>query len=123
MKYNDLRDFLAQLERRGELRRVLSAVSPILEMTYLCDRTLRASGPALLFENPVGHSMPVVGNLYGTPSRVAFGMGADSIDALREVGELLASLKEPEAPSGLRDAFSKVALLKSALWDMAPKTV
>jgi 4-hydroxy-3-polyprenylbenzoate decarboxylase len=92
-------------------------------MTDLCDRTLRANGPALLFENPVGHSMPVVGNLFGTPSRVAFGMGADSIGALREVGELLAALKEPEAPSGLRDALGKVAVLKAALWDMAPKTV
>jgi 4-hydroxy-3-polyprenylbenzoate decarboxylase len=123
MKYNDLRDFLLQLERRGELRRVAVPVSPILEMTDLCDRTLRAAGPALLFEKPVGHSMPVVGNLFGTPARVAAGMGADSVDALREIGELLAALKEPEAPAGLRDALGKVAVLKAALWDMAPKTV
>jgi len=92
-------------------------------MTDLCDRTLRVAGPALLFEKPVGHSMPVVGNLFGTPARVAAGMGADSTDALRDVGELLAALKEPEAPSGFRDALGKVAVLKSALWDMAPKTV
>jgi 4-hydroxy-3-polyprenylbenzoate decarboxylase len=123
MKYNDLRDFLAQLESRGDLRRVYAPVSPILEMTDLCDRTLRANGPALLFEKPVGHSMPVVGNLFGTPMRVAAGMGAESIDALREVGELLASLKEPEAPSGFRDALSKIGTLKAALWDMAPKVV
>ncbi|HUL64191.1 MAG TPA: UbiD family decarboxylase [Burkholderiaceae bacterium] len=123
MKYTDLRDFLTQLERRGDLRRVAASVSPILEMTDLCDRTLRAGGPALLFENPVGHSMPVVGNLFGTAARVAAGMGADSVSALREVGELLAALKEPEAPSGFRDALGKVATLKSALWDMAPRTV
>jgi len=123
MKYNDLRDFLFQLERRGDLLRVAVPVSPILEMTDLCDRTLRAHGPALLFEKPVGHSMPVVGNLFGTPARVAAGMGADSVGALREVGELLASLKEPEAPSGFRDALGKVAALKAALWDMAPRTV
>jgi 4-hydroxy-3-polyprenylbenzoate decarboxylase len=123
MKYSDLRDFLGQLERRRELRRVHASVSPVLEMTALCDRTLRASGPALLFEKPAGHSMPVLGNLFGTPARVAAGMGADSIGALREVGELLASLKEPEAPAGFRDALGKVALLKSALWDMAPRSV
>jgi 4-hydroxy-3-polyprenylbenzoate decarboxylase len=123
MKYIDLRDFVSQLERKGELRRITLPVSPILEMTDLCDRTLRAAGPALLFENPVGYSMPVVGNLFGTTSRVAAGMGAESIDALRDVGELLAALKEPEAPSGLRDALSKVAVLKAALWDMAPKGV
>ncbi len=123
MKYTDLRDFLAQLKRRGELRHIAVAVSPFLEMTALCDRTLRAAGPALLFEKPTGHSMPVLGNLFGTPARVAAGMGADSVDALRDVGELLAALKEPEAPAGFRDALSKVAMLKSALWDMAPKNV
>jgi 4-hydroxy-3-polyprenylbenzoate decarboxylase len=92
-------------------------------MTAICDRTLRVGGPALLFEKPAGHSIPVVGNLFGTPARVAAGMGADSIAALRDVGELLASLKEPEAPTGFRDALGKIALLKSALWDMAPRTV
>ncbi|HTT10133.1 MAG TPA: 4-hydroxy-3-polyprenylbenzoate decarboxylase [Burkholderiaceae bacterium] len=123
MKYKDLRDFLKQLERRGELRRVAIPVSPILEITDICDRTLRANGPALLFEKPVGHSMPVVGNLFGTAGRVAAGMGADSVGALREVGELLAALKEPQAPSGFRDALGTVASLKSALWDMAPKAI
>ncbi|MGZ9030693.1 MAG: 4-hydroxy-3-polyprenylbenzoate decarboxylase [Burkholderiaceae bacterium] len=123
MKYADLRDFLAQLERAGELRRVPLEVSPRLEMTEICDRTLRKGGPAILFERPRGHSMPVLCNLFGTPRRVAWAMGAADVSALREVGELLASLKEPEAPKGLRDAFGKVAMLKSALWDMAPREV
>jgi 4-hydroxy-3-polyprenylbenzoate decarboxylase len=123
MKYSDLRDFIAQLEARGQLRRIRTPVSPVLEMTEICDRTLRAGGPALLFEQPTGGAMPVLGNLFGTPQRVAFGMGADSVAALRDVGELLASLKEPEPPKGLRDALGKVAMLKAALWDMAPKPV
>ncbi|MEG0820874.1 MAG: 4-hydroxy-3-polyprenylbenzoate decarboxylase [Burkholderiaceae bacterium] len=123
MKYSDLRDFLRQLEAQDELKRIGIEVSPCLEMTEICDRTLRAQGPALLFERPSGHSIPVLGNLFGTPRRVALGMGAESISALREVGELLAALKEPEAPKGLRDALGTVAMLKNALWDMAPKTV
>jgi 4-hydroxy-3-polyprenylbenzoate decarboxylase len=123
MKYSDLRDFLGQLERAGELRRIEVPVSPQLEMTEICDRVLRAGGPALLFSRPTGHDIPVLGNLFGTPRRVALGMGADSVAALREVGELLAALKEPEAPKGLRDALGKVAMLKSALWDMAPREV
>jgi 4-hydroxy-3-polyprenylbenzoate decarboxylase len=123
MKYADLRDFLEQLERLGELKRIGATVSPRLEMTEICDRVLRRAGPALLFERPTGSTMPVLGNLFGTPRRVALGMGAESVQALREVGELLASLKEPEAPRGLKDALGKVAMLKSALWDMAPKEV
>jgi len=123
MKYADLRDFIRQLEAQGDLRRIRTPVSPILEMTEICDRTLRAGGPALLFENPAGGTMPVLANLFGTPKRVARGMGAEDVAALREVGELLASLKEPEPPTGLRDALGKVAMLKSALWDMAPRTV
>jgi 4-hydroxy-3-polyprenylbenzoate decarboxylase len=123
MKYTDLRDFVAQLERQGQLRRIDAPVSPVLEMTALCDRALRARGPAILFQKPAGQTMPVLANLFGTPERVAAGMGAESIGALRDVGELLASLKEPEAPSGFRDALGKVAMLKSALWDMAPKSV
>jgi 4-hydroxy-3-polyprenylbenzoate decarboxylase len=123
MKYSDLRDFVGQLEGRGELRRIRVPVSPALEMTEICDRTLRAGGPALLFEKPTGSTMPVLCNLFGTPQRVALGMGADGTAALREVGELLASLKEPEPPKGIRDALGKVAMLKAALWDMAPKTI
>jgi len=123
MKYADLRDFLGQLERLGELKRIDATVSPRLEMTEICDRVLRRGGPALLFEKPEGSSMPVLGNLFGTPRRVALGMGTESVQALREVGELLASLKEPEAPRGFKDALGKVAMLKSALWDMAPKEI
>ncbi len=120
MKYSDLRDFIAQLEQAGQLRRVRTIVSPRLEMTEICDRVLRAGGPAVLFERVAGHSMCVLGNLFGTPDRVAQGMGAESVSALRDIGELLASLKEPEPPRGLKDALGKVALLKAALWDMAP---
>jgi 4-hydroxy-3-polyprenylbenzoate decarboxylase len=123
MKYKDLRDFIARLEAAGLLRRIGLTVSPRFEMTEICDRTLRTAGPALLFERPQGQSIPVLANLFGTPQRVALGMGAADVSALRDVGELLASLKEPEAPKGMRDALGKVALLKSALWDMAPKEV
>src|SRR5215204_712248 len=123
MKYADLRDLLARLELAGDLRRITREVSPTLEITEICDRVLRAGGPALVFEQPTGSSMPVVANLFGTPSRVAKAMGASDVAALREVGELLASLKEPAAPSGLRDALDKIGHLKSALWDMAPREV
>ncbi len=123
MKYADLRDFLAQLERSGDLKRISAEVSPRLEMTEICDRTLRSGGPALIFERPTGSQIPVLGNLFGTPQRVARAMGATDVGALRDVGELLAALREPEAPKGLRDALSKVAQLKSALWDMAPRDV
>ncbi len=128
MKYRDLRDFMAQLEARGDLKRISAPVSTHLEMTEICDRVLRAGGPALLFENARNRDgtacrMPVLGNLFGTPERVALGMGADKVAALRDVGELLASLREPEPPRGLRDAFAKVGMLKAALWDMAPRTL
>ncbi|MDP2024395.1 MAG: UbiD family decarboxylase, partial [Hydrogenophaga sp.] len=98
MTYKDLREFIAQLETAGELRRVSQPVSPHLEMTALCDRVLRAGGPALLFERPTGHSMPVLGNLFGTTGRVARAMGVDSLAELRQFGEVLAALKEPQAP-------------------------
>ena len=123
MKYRDLRDFLTRLDEAGELRRIGVPVSPRLEMTEIADRTLRAGGPALLFERPSGFDVPVLANLFGTAGRVAKAMGAADVRELREVGQLLASLKEPEAPSGFRDALSKVALLKAALWDMAPREV
>lgn len=119
MKYSDLRDFIAQLQQMGELHRVTTPVSPHLEMTEICDRTLRRGGPALLFENPTGHTMPVLGNLFGTPRRVALGMGAQDVSELREIGKLLASLKEPEPPKGFKDAMGMTSLLK-ALWDMSP---
>src|SRR5512142_1168460 len=98
MKYSDLRDFIDQLERRGELKRIAAAVDPYLEVTEICDRVLKASGPALLFERPKGHSMPMLGNLFGTTARVALGMGEESVGALRRLGEFLALLKEPEPP-------------------------
>ena len=104
MAYRDLRDFLGQLEARGDLRRVRAEIDPSLEMTELCDRVLRKGGPALLFERVKGHSMPVLGNLFGTPERVALGMGRESVGQLRELGELLAQLREPEPPRGLGEA-------------------
>jgi 4-hydroxy-3-polyprenylbenzoate decarboxylase len=122
MKYKDLRDFIAQLEKIGELKRISAPVSTHLEMTEICDRVLRAGGPALLFENPVGHRMPVLANLFGTPRRVALGMGEESTQALREVGKLLAYLKEPEPPKGLKDAWDKWPVLKQVL-NMSPKVV
>ena len=122
MHYKDLRDFLQRLEERGELKRITREIDPHLEMTEICDRTLRAGGPALLFENPTGHTIPVLGNLFGTTSRVAFGMGAESTDALRDIGRLLAMLKEPEAPQGMKDAWQKLPLYKKVL-DMAPKVI
>jgi 4-hydroxy-3-polyprenylbenzoate decarboxylase len=120
MKYHDLRDFIAQLEKMGELKRITVPVSTRLEMTEICDRVLRAQGPAILFENVVGHNMPVLANLFGTPRRVALGMGEESTDALREVGKLLAYLKEPEPPKGLKDAWDKWPVLKQVL-NMSPK--
>ena len=122
MRYQDLRDFIARLEELGELKRIGAEVSPYLEMTEICDRVLKKAGPALLFETPKGHSIPVLGNLFGTPRRVALGMGEDSVDALREVGKLLAFLKEPEPPKGLKDAWEKMPVYKKVL-DMAPKEV
>ena len=107
MTYSDIRDFITFLEKRGELVRITREVDPNLEMTEISDRTLRAKGPALLFENPVGHKMPVLCNLFGTPERVAMGMGQENVSALRDVGELLAFLKEPEPPKGLRDLWEK----------------
>ena len=127
MKYKDLRGFLDLLTARDALRHVQAPVSTSLEMTEISDRVLRAAGPALLFNAPMHQgapaSMPVLANLFGTPERVALGMGADNTMALRDIGELLASLKEPEPPKGFRDALAKVSMLKAALWDMSPKTV
>ena len=122
MKYKDLRDFIKQLEEKGKLVRVTHEVDPNLEMTEICDRTLKAGGPAIIFENPKGFDTPVLANLFGTPERVAMGMGEESVEALREVGELLAFLKEPEPPKGLKDAWEKLPVFKQVL-NMAPKVV
>ena len=122
MSYRDLRDFLGQLEQQGELKRIAVEVDPRLEMTEICDRVLKQGGPAILFEKPKGHAIPVLGNLFGTPRRVALGMGRNSVAELREIGQLLAQLKEPEPPKGFRDALDKLPLLKSVL-SMAPREV
>lgn len=122
MKYLDLRDFLAQLDTLDLLKRIEYPVSPDLEMTVVSDRVLRASGPALLFMQPKGHQIPVLTNLFGTVERVALAMGQTSVGALREVGHLLAALKEPEPPKGFQDAVRKLPLLKQAL-NMAPQYV
>lgn len=119
MKYRDLRDFLGQLEAARDLIRVQQPLNPRLEITALADRVLQASGPALLVEKPVGHRIPVVANLFGTPRRVAWGMGAEDVGELRDVGRVLASLKEPEPPKGLKDA-GKLLHMAKALWSMKP---
>ena len=126
MSYQDLRDFIGQLEAEQQLRRIAVPVSPHLEMTEICDRTLKAGGPALLFEKPAGHTMPVLGNLFGTSERVARAMGVgpgeDAMAALRTIGSTLAALKEPEPPGGLKDAGKLMHLVK-AVWDMRPHGV
>ena len=126
MKYRDLREFIELLESRGELRRINTPVATELEMTEICDRLLKAGGPAVLFEKPTVagevSDIPVLGNLFGTPERVALGMGADSVAALRDIGELLAFLKEPEPPKGFRDAIELLPRYKKVM-DMAPKRV
>ncbi|MES9912845.1 MAG: UbiD family decarboxylase, partial [Candidatus Sedimenticola sp. 4PFRAG1] len=122
MRYKDLRDFIGQLEAQGELKRISTEVDPNLEITEICDRTLRAGGPALLFEQVKGSDIPLLGNLFGTPRRVAMGMGEDSVEALREVGKLLAKLKEPEPPKGVKDAWEKLPMFRKVL-DMAPKSI
>jgi 4-hydroxy-3-polyprenylbenzoate decarboxylase len=122
MKYQDLRDFIGQLEAAGKLKRITVEVDPYLEITEISDRTLKMGGPALLFENVKGSDMPVLANLFGTAERVAMGMGEESVEALREVGRLLAFLKEPDPPRGLRDAWEKMPVFKQVL-NMAPKVV
>ncbi|MFW9617196.1 UbiD family decarboxylase [Aquabacterium sp.] len=130
MKYRDLRDFVSGLEKQGELRRVATPVSVHLEMTALSDKILRAGGPALWFEQPTGatgtnppkrYNYPVLANLFGTPRRVAMGMGASDVSELRDIGHILASLKEPEPPRGLKDT-GKLLQMAKALWDMKPST-
>jgi len=122
VKYRDLRDFVTQLDQRGELKRIAVEVAPRLEMTEICDRVLRAGGPALLFERPAGFGMPVLANLFGTPLPVALGMGKDVVAELREIGHLLAVLKEPEPPRGWRDLWDKLPLVKR-VFSMVPTVV
>ena len=111
IKYSDLRDFISQLQRIDELKQIDIEVSPHLEMTEVCDRTLRAEGPALLFNKPTGHSIPVLANLFGTPRRVALGMGADDVSELRQIGHVLSALKELESLIGLTQLITMVSLV------------
>ncbi|HJN49349.1 MAG: 4-hydroxy-3-polyprenylbenzoate decarboxylase [Pseudomonadales bacterium] len=122
MKYRDLRDFILALEKQGELVRVDAEVDPRLEMTEICDRVLNREGPALLFQSPKGYEFPVLANLFGTTQRVALGMGEDNTENLREIGELLAYLREPEPPKGLKDAWEKLPIFRQVM-NMAPKVV
>ncbi|MGB1139263.1 MAG: 4-hydroxy-3-polyprenylbenzoate decarboxylase [Halioglobus sp.] len=122
MKYRDLREFIDALEKRGDLVRIKTEVDPNLEMTEIADRTLRGGGPALLFENPKGYNTPVLANLFGTTKRVAMAMGAEDVSALREIGEVLAYLRQPDPPKGLRELMDKAPILKQVL-NMGPKVV
>lgn len=122
MKYKDLRDFIKQLESAGELKRIQAEVDPCLEITEICDRVLKQNGPALLFEKVKGSDIPVLGNLFGTTKRVALGMGAENLSALREIGETLAWLRQPDPPKGVKEAWQSLPIYKKVL-DMAPKVV
>jgi 4-hydroxy-3-polyprenylbenzoate decarboxylase len=115
MIYQDLREFIAELEKRDELKRITTEVDANLEITEICRRTLDKKGPALLFENVKGSNIPVLANLFGTTGRVASAMGQEDLVALRELGKLLAELKQPEPPKGLKDAFEKLPTLKKVL--------
>ncbi len=115
MQYRDLRDFITKLEEFGELKRIKLTIDPYLEMTEISDRTLRTEGPALLFTKPKGHNIPVLTNLFGTTKRVALGMGQESVTSLRDVGTLLAFLKEPEPPKGVKDIFNKLPMFKQVM--------
>jgi len=122
MSYRDLRDFLSQLKAKGLLKEIDAPVDPYLEMTYLSDRTLKEAGPALLFNNPKGNTIPVLTNLFGTVERVAMALGRRDLDDLKSLGELLAFLKEPNPPKGIRDAFNQLPIFKT-LYTMQPKTL
>lgn len=120
--FKDLRDFIDLLEQQGELKRISTPVDPYLEITEISDRTLRRGGPALLFENPLNSDIPVLANLFGTTKRVAMAMGQKDVEALRDVGKLLAFLKEPEPPKGWKDLLEKAPIFKQAL-NLSPKII
>ncbi|MDO8330568.1 MAG: 4-hydroxy-3-polyprenylbenzoate decarboxylase [Fluviicoccus sp.] len=120
MKFHDLRQFLTFLEQRGELRRISREIDPKLEMTEICDRVLRAGGPALLFEKPKGYSLPVLANLFGTPQRIAWGLGLESAAGLRGLGEVLAKLKDPQQVNDAASLFSHLPMVRQVL-NMSPK--
>ncbi|MDE2047091.1 MAG: UbiD family decarboxylase [Betaproteobacteria bacterium] len=120
--YKDLREFLLQLENLGELKHLHAPIDPKLEITAVCDEMLKNTQSAVLFHSPIGYKQKVLGNLFGTPRRVALGMGADSVDELRDIGRLLAALKEPDPPKGLKDA-GKLLDLARTVWTMHPREV
>ena len=122
MSHTSLREFLDVLERRGELKRVPFIVDPKLEMTALCHRSLRERGPALLFERPSGSTMPVLGNLFGTTQRVVAALGLQSTAQLREIGSILAFLKEPQWPNRLSEVFAHLPSF-APLLKATPRTV
>ena len=122
MQYQDLREFISELEKQGELKRISTLVDANLEITEICRRTLDNQGPALLFENIKGSDIPVLANLFGTTRRVAMAMGQEDLASLRELGKLLAELKQPEPPKGLKDAIEKLPVLKQVL-NMPVKSV
>src|SRR3954451_17060276 len=126
MPYSSLRDFMDRLTTAGRLVRVQAPVSPYLEMTEIQTRLLAESGPAALFENVAreaggSYNIPVLVNLFGTVERVAGGMAREP-HQLREIGETLAFLKQPEPPGGWREALEMLPLVKTVL-AMQPKTV
>jgi len=122
MHYQDLREFIDELEKQGELKRITLPVNSELEITEICRRTLARKGPALLFEDVVNSSIPLLANLFGTTKRVAMAMGKNDLSGLRELGQLLAQLKQPEPPAGIKDAIEKLPVLKKAL-SMPVKTL
>ena len=122
MKYQNLREFIVHLEKLGELKRLTVPLDPLLEITEICQRTLRAGGPALLIEKPKGSDVPLLGNLFGSTRRVALAMGRESVEDLREVGKLLSFLKEPQLPRGIGDAFEKLPGIKQ-LFHVLPRVV
>lgn len=119
MSFKDLRDFIALLEKEGELKRISAEVDPYLEVTEISDRTLRAGGPALLFENLKGSKIPMLANLFGNTRRIALAMGQQDIEGLRDVGKLLAFLKEPAPPEGWKDLWQSLPNYRSVL-NIAP---
>jgi 4-hydroxy-3-polyprenylbenzoate decarboxylase len=132
MAFASLRDFIARLEAEGELVRVSEPVSTVLEMTEICTRLLAEGGPAVLFEHPIRadgqpSTIPCLANLFGTVRRVAMGvtLGGETRSTpadLREVGELLAFLRQPEPPKGMKEALDLLPLARTVM-DMRPKTV
>ncbi len=122
MSYRDLREFIQALEDAGDLKRIRQTIDPHLEITEVADRVLRAGGPALLFEHPGDSAIPLLANLFGTEQRVAAALGEEQASALREVGRLLAFLKEPEPPKGFREAMKTLPIYRKVL-DMSPKLV